>query len=698
MTRQTSILSVGTSPSSIFLAWRLASSEATQVAVAWPKPHTVAYVSSDKFGSHQFTPQTVYDSARLTTEITQGYDFVLVSPTTCRELAALATTIDKAVVPDHTVILVDTSAGVSPIQRYLETKFARNPVRAILTDSPLCRVHSDPSTLRVLHSTLQSSTYLEPLRLSSPSLRGRYRELAMLLKAAAVETTELADETRFVTLQWERAIPFIAFQPLSIIFDTPNLDELSRMLIAKPIYRGIISELLRLAASQGAEFGRDYVQALVADLATKTITPTTNITVPTAFSNLASSAASVSSADSSSSSLERFPLADAPLMYYNFFHHLPTNADIVLLQPIIEAEKARLKTPYLEATFAFLSQLASLDVKCSSLFQRRACTTTQPAPPLPPASQTSMLGGSTSSSSNSSTASSSSSSPASSTTISSCSSATPPPNNASTNHDDKNSPPDLIDPFKRLPAPNSTIDDHPGTHRRRMSTLEAREEALARREQALYQREKELYRRGPQKTPSPLSTKPPSPLSNAQPSNGPLPPPNGLVPGHPSRPPPRQMSLNNLPSYALKSAPSYDRTPPENLDMMSLTSRRNSYRRSTMSVRNSLSRASSQPTVPFSQQLDLDDVASLKDSRYGTVAVNSRRLSSPVRPPSRTNSITSTIHGLPASQASILEGQVPQVPQIASRRSYSSLNSHYPPAHPAPSSSRYRVGQTVPGK
>lgn len=657
-----SILLVGSSPSSNFLTWRLSKDSKIDISVAWEEKVSSLSITSTKFGQDTFSPDNIYDLSNLqsirppkvktTTKSTHGggdsstsssnddslmstqtstnstdytdyeddcngFDCIILSLNSRKQLSNITKNIEHLVIPNHTVVLIDTSYGLGPIQKMLQKRFhqdsdgnnTNNLVLAMFTDAPVYKVPN--SGLDVIHSTMETSTYLEPPKSNSPLLSTVINQF----NSSGIDTIQISSNQKFLELQWERAIPFIAFQPLSIIFDTPNLEKLAKNNgLAKPLYRGVIAELKTIANKQGCRFGDEFnSQFLVDNLALTCITPTSSVNHNTYANNSGGLSSSASSTDSSSSSSLNIPFVDSPLLYYDFYHNFNLRVDLLLLQPILFADDFKIKVPYLESIFAFLSQLAYMNSHSnnSSLFVRKSITK-------------------------------------------------------------KNVTPQTPSPLTVEVDPLDTSQQQQGDLANKMKSLQLKEESLNKRENALYQREYEFYNQQPQQ-----QYMPPTPPPQQHRHSGPKYRVNSSLPPH---------KVAEVPVKGVSEDNS------DGIDMMNLTQQRRSmgFRRSYSSrqmvsqqpqqaLRGYPSSASLQQQrsgsaqmmynnppppqhQPFSQQLDLDDIASIsltQNSRYGNVSTSSRRLSSslknPSAPVSRSNSMTSLAFGnnnLPTPQVS----------------------------------------------
>jgi ketopantoate reductase len=351
-----SLLSVGSSPPVVFLCSRLQASRGYDISIAWPEisSRDDRYsVISDKFGSTTFQADHVFDLADLasirpptkpsppsrsldpreapassTTTALSGFDIVLITLSNLRQVSRIAKNLAPTIVPNHTIILLDTSSGLPPLRNLLTEKFPHNPVMSvILSDSRIFRTLS--ANPCIVHKTSNTTAILDYSALGLFSTSKSVSDLLFNIQSAGVDIAKPQDQTAFLQSLWQRCIPTLAYGPLSIILDVPDISKLQQDILARPIYQGVINELLELARSQGCSMpDSDY------------------------FDNI--------------------DLVRSLNMYNDFYNKLPIPIDVLLLQPILLADEFGLKTPYLESLFAFFSHLNMINSEAgkSALFQR----------------------------------------------------------------------------------------------------------------------------------------------------------------------------------------------------------------------------------------------------------------------------------------------------------------------------------------
>lgn len=346
-----SLLSVGSSPPVVFLCSRLQACRGYDISVAWPEVSSKDdkySVISDKFGSSSFQPDNVYNIFDLASiqppkslsrphtksldpkmsHPKPGFDIVLISLSNLRQVSKISKSLASKIVPNHTIILLDTSSGLPPLQNLLAEKFPNNPVMSIII-SDGCIFRTLSAKRCVVHKTSDTTLILDFSSLSLYATSRLVSDFLFNLQSSGIDIRKVQDNAAFLQDLWLRCIPTLAYGPLSIILDIADIAKLQQDILARPIYLGVIDELLELAHSQGCS-------------------------LPNAsyFSNL--------------------DLVKSLNMYNDFYNKLPIPIDVLLLQPILLADEFGLKSPYLESLFAFLSHLNVINSEegRSALFQR----------------------------------------------------------------------------------------------------------------------------------------------------------------------------------------------------------------------------------------------------------------------------------------------------------------------------------------
>lgn len=361
--------SVGCSPASAFLSWRLQASRAYNVSIAWDNPHRAYSINSVKFGTADFVPDALHDPARL--DSVGPVDVVLFSATSLKSLSVLHRTAASVIRPHHTIILLDATGYVG-LHELISGRFPNNPVCSVSTEAALRLVHIDNSSSYnnspvplLIHSGHSTKTWVSP---SASEFRPALGAFALALQKGDIETVIASN---YDQLQWDQVIPFLAFQPLSLMLEAKTPQALISNILSKPLYSGIIAELMTIAIkSSNHQFGPDYLSQTIDNFQASA----SSLVNGSANGELAPSPTSLSS-----TSTITYPnskqLLDAPELYYNYFHSLPIHVDLLLLQPILLADNQGIKTPYLESIFAFMSQIVSYNDNKSVFLMRKNVAT-----------------------------------------------------------------------------------------------------------------------------------------------------------------------------------------------------------------------------------------------------------------------------------------------------------------------------------
>lgn len=258
-------------------------------------------------------------------------------------------------------------------------RFPDNPVVAISTEAQVRLTpppeqgyafkSSDPLLL-LLCSGESTTTLISPLhpKFADNSFQHRLRSLALALQTAGVDASVSANFNQF---QWYQVIPLLAFQPLSVILESNTPKSLVNNVLSKPLFSGIIAELMALAAKHSdCKFSSDYMTTTISNFV-ESYNPPLPVPRPATFTTSSSPQSSSSSSSSLTYSTSNPAYSESPWLFYNYFHSLPIYADLLLLQPILLADDFGIKTPYLESAFAFLSQLVMLNSPNTSVFLSR---------------------------------------------------------------------------------------------------------------------------------------------------------------------------------------------------------------------------------------------------------------------------------------------------------------------------------------
>ena len=142
--------------------------------------------------------------------------------------------------------------------------------------------------------------------------------------------------SRFLTVQWNIAIPIICFDPLLILLEETEPQHLKDQILAKPLISGLVSEVIKITKSMNLKVTWDNESDLLKHWS------------------------------------ESYSIHNSmPPLLYHFIHKTaPLNFDITLLQVILLADDFNLKTPYLEFLYSIMIQIQKLNDNRSKWFIR----------------------------------------------------------------------------------------------------------------------------------------------------------------------------------------------------------------------------------------------------------------------------------------------------------------------------------------
>lgn len=158
------------------------------------------------------------------------------------------------------------------------------------------------------------------------------------------ETIDLCNYSslEFLSQQWTFAIPHICFDPLLIMLEETDPNNLHNQILAKPLISGLVTETVTVAKNMGVKLQNNL--------------------------------------DNENSLLQYWQNQyqsddETPALVYHFLHKTaPLNIDLVVLQIILLADDFSIKTPYLEFLYSLLCQYQKLNDGTSKWFMRKQDT------------------------------------------------------------------------------------------------------------------------------------------------------------------------------------------------------------------------------------------------------------------------------------------------------------------------------------
>ncbi|KZF20880.1 hypothetical protein L228DRAFT_278953 [Xylona heveae TC161] len=253
------ILSVGGNSVSAFLSWRLQATNACDVTLVWKSGFDAVAqygitFKSKLFGNERFKPHQVVRSPEEASTTQKGpFDYVLLCVKALPDVYDLSAVIEPVVTPQHTCILVNTTHSLG-VEAHLEQRFPTNVVLSLVSGAEITQLGA--SEFEHQGST---DVWVGPAN-KNPSIPASIQSdmaeaLAMTLSSGQVDC-KVSENIR--QQQYERMIGPISFHPASVLFETPNHADLLGKVGVRPLVSDVIDEVLQIATAQGCSFPEDF--------------------------------------------------------------------------------------------------------------------------------------------------------------------------------------------------------------------------------------------------------------------------------------------------------------------------------------------------------------------------------------------------------------------------------------------------------
>ncbi|GAO14570.1 hypothetical protein UVI_02032800 [Ustilaginoidea virens] len=190
-----------------------------------------------------------------------AFDYVVLCVKALPDVYDLAAVIDSVVTPQHTCILVNTTHTLG-VESALEERFPTNVVLSLVSGAELTQLgqsefeHKGSTEIWVGPANRNGSI---PQTIQEDMAQA----LAMTLSTGQVDC-KVSSNIR--QQQYERVIGPIAFHPVSVLFETPNHAALFEKVGVRDMISGVIDELLRLADANGCKLDPDFKQRTMDDM------------------------------------------------------------------------------------------------------------------------------------------------------------------------------------------------------------------------------------------------------------------------------------------------------------------------------------------------------------------------------------------------------------------------------------------------
>ncbi|KAH8662190.1 ketopantoate reductase PanE/ApbA-domain-containing protein [Xylariales sp. PMI_506] len=270
------ICSVGGNAVSAFLSWRLQATNACDVTLVWKSGFDAVHqygisFKSASFGNERFKPRHVVRTPDEAAQNKEGpFDYVILCIKALPDVYDLASVIDSVVTPQHTCILINTTQTLG-VEAAIEERFPTNVVLSLVSNAEITQL--GPSEFEHKGST---EIWVGPANKNGnipySIQEDMAQALAMTLSTGRVDC-KVSPNIR--QQQFERVIGPIAFHPASVIFDTPNHGALLEKTGVRQLVSDVIDELLQLAATHGCRMSEDFKDSAMKEQCQATLDGTT---------------------------------------------------------------------------------------------------------------------------------------------------------------------------------------------------------------------------------------------------------------------------------------------------------------------------------------------------------------------------------------------------------------------------------------
>lgn len=327
-----------------FYNWRLFASKQCDLEVILESSSSTFQWYSEQYGNSRYTLPRCYQSveefSKSNSSTSARLDLIVFAASSLQEISTLCESLRPLLTLQLTmcnkapIVVVETSYFVN-LEPFVQMALQNENVHvlSIMCDFDVRTIGT--CAFQVCPSKKDSE--LCYVGKSGTSESYTQKEIALinkvsdLFESSGVDVYKLGTPLEFLSYQWKFALPKIAIEPLSIIFEKPFPAQLQEQILAKPLISGLILEVITIIKAMGCKLFKSY--------------------------------------DSENSLMDRycqlFPAVeldaksnymDTPRMFYDFYNNNELYLDLLLLQPILLADDYQIKTPYLEFLYAILTQ------------------------------------------------------------------------------------------------------------------------------------------------------------------------------------------------------------------------------------------------------------------------------------------------------------------------------------------------------
>ncbi|KAJ5110104.1 hypothetical protein N7532_002749 [Penicillium argentinense] len=252
------ILSVGGNAISAFLSWRLQATTSCDVTLVWKSgfdavaSYGVSF-KSKAFGNERFKPRHVVRAPEEASSREAAYDYVILCVKALPEVYDLASVIESVVTPQHTCILINTTNTIG-IESHIEQRYPTNVVLSLVSNVEITQI--GPAEFEHLSSSeVHVGATNKKSSIPTSIQNDMAAALAMTLNTGQVDCKVSPNIRRE---QFERMIGPIAFHPATVAFECANPAQLLEKVGVRQLVTGVIDELVALATAHGCEFPSDF--------------------------------------------------------------------------------------------------------------------------------------------------------------------------------------------------------------------------------------------------------------------------------------------------------------------------------------------------------------------------------------------------------------------------------------------------------
>ncbi|KAI9722529.1 MAG: hypothetical protein M1828_004524 [Chrysothrix sp. TS-e1954] len=311
------ILSVGGNAVSAFLSWRLQATNACDVTLVWKSgfesvaQYGISFRSS-LFGNERCKPRSVVRTPEEAAGMQRGsFDYVLLCIKALPDVYDMASIIESVVTPQHTCILINTSHSLG-IESFIEKRFPKNVVLSLVSAVDISQLgpaefeHEGTASLWVGPANRNSE-------IPASIQRDMAEALAMTLGSGQVDCKV---SNNIQQQQLERMVGPIAFHTTSVLFETSNHAELLELTGVRQLISDTIDEILQIGRTKDCEFPYDFKERTMEEMIV--------------------------------------PKEANSIMFQDYNARRPMEVETYLAAPIKLAKEAGVKVPRLETLYAML--------------------------------------------------------------------------------------------------------------------------------------------------------------------------------------------------------------------------------------------------------------------------------------------------------------------------------------------------------